>query len=131
MWVLREHPYLYERLQYVKKAVSSTPLKQVRLVLDKRPQITEEMVEQAAGRTKPKRMTDQYEGDELSSADKRDADAFMQIERPDLYSGSWAGDEYIGGRWNVLTVMMALVGAVTAIGLIFAIATKGVLWGLM
>ena len=50
MWVLGEHPHLFERLRYVKdalKSASSAHGKEITLVLEKEPRITAEMIEQA------------------------------------------------------------------------------------
>lgn len=133
MWVLGEHPHLFERLRYVKdalKSASSAHGKEITLVLEKEPRITAEMIEQAGPtrRSSETRLTDRHEGDKVSPAEEELAEAYMKMERPDLYSEKWAGGEYTGGRWNDLTVFTALVAIVTTLGVAFAILFKGVLW---
>ncbi|KAF6258421.1 hypothetical protein COO60DRAFT_1701307 [Scenedesmus sp. NREL 46B-D3] len=50
-------------------------------------------------------------------------------ERKDLYTANWDGSEYKGSKFNILTVI-ALVSVLTPLlGLAFAYATFGVLWG--
>jgi len=55
--------------------------------------------------------------------------AAKEIERKDLYSEKWAGDEYRGSRWNVLTVFALLFFLTPTVGLIFAYFTYGKYWG--
>ncbi len=45
--------------------------------------------------------------------------------------GNWEGDVYVGSAWNLMTVLGAVGAAVPLAGLAFALATKGVLWGLV
>lgn len=48
-----------------------------------------------------------------------------------LNSDNWQGDEYVGSRWNILSLMMGLIIAIPVAGLLFAWATYGTLWGLV
>jgi len=50
-------------------------------------------------------------------------------ERKDLYSDNWDGDEYKGGGFNILTVLILLFVGVPVVGLLFAYQSYGVLWG--
>lgn len=50
-------------------------------------------------------------------------------ERDDLYTDNWEGDQYVGSGWNELTVGIAVAVGVPIIGLGFAAATYGKLWG--
>lgn len=52
-------------------------------------------------------------------------------DRPDLYSDNWEGDVYTGSRWNELTVLLFITFIVPTVGIIFAVATRGTLWGLV
>ena len=52
------------------------------------------------------------------------------IDRPDLYSNNWDGDQYTGDGLNMLTVLIGLSIGVPVVGLTFAYFTFGVLWGL-
>jgi len=54
-----------------------------------------------------------------------------KVDRPDLYSDQWDGDKYVGSGWNELTVGLAIAIAVPVLGLVFALATKGTLWGVV
>ncbi len=45
--------------------------------------------------------------------------------------GNWEGDVYVGGAWNELTWLSVVAAGVPLAGLVFAVATKGVLWGLV
>ncbi len=38
---------------------------------------------------------------------------------------------YVGGAWNELTWLSVVAAGVPLAGLVFAVATKGVLWGLV
>lgn len=46
-----------------------------------------------------------------------------------LVSANWDGDVYRGGRWNVMTLLAAVGLATPLLGLLFAWATYGSLWG--
>lgn len=50
-------------------------------------------------------------------------------ERKDLYTDNWDGSEYKGSNVNILTIILAVSVAVPALGLVFAYATFGTLWG--
>ena len=45
--------------------------------------------------------------------------------------GNWDGDVYMGSVWNEATVLGLIAAAVPLAGLVFAVATKGTLWGLV
>lgn len=45
-----------------------------------------------------------------------------------LYSANWQGDEYVGSRWNILTLLAGLTFFVPVAGLLFAYASYGTLW---
>jgi hypothetical protein len=45
--------------------------------------------------------------------------------------GNWDGDVYVGSAWNEATVLGLIAAAVPLAGLVFAVATKGTLWGLV
>lgn len=51
------------------------------------------------------------------------------LERKDLYTANWAGSEYRGSRWNILTLVGALFVLTPVAGLVFAYVTYGTLWG--
>lgn len=51
------------------------------------------------------------------------------LERKDLYSDKWAGDQYKGSSFNILTVLAALFVLTPMLGLAFAYFTYGDLWG--
>ena len=44
-----------------------------------------------------------------------------RIDRADLYSDKWAGDEYQGGNVNELTLLIAAFLVPTALGLVYAV----------
>ncbi|KAG2444523.1 hypothetical protein HXX76_001270 [Chlamydomonas incerta] len=50
-------------------------------------------------------------------------------ERKDLYTDNWDGSEYKGSPFNILTLVGALFILTPVLGLWFAYATYGELWG--
>jgi hypothetical protein len=42
----------------------------------------------------------------------------------------WKGDYHMGGAWNELSILWALIMGVPLVGLLAAVATYGSLWGL-
>lgn len=60
---------------------------------------------------------------------KANLEANKGVERKDLYSESWAGDQYRGSSFNILTVIGALFILTPVAGLAFAYFSYGVLWG--
>eukprot|EP01024_Parvocaulis_polyphysoides_P047538 TRINITY_DN4505_c2_g1_i2.p1 TRINITY_DN4505_c2_g1~~TRINITY_DN4505_c2_g1_i2.p1 ORF type:complete len:144 (-),score=17.33 TRINITY_DN4505_c2_g1_i2:301-732(-) len=57
---------------------------------------------------------------------ERGATAAMEEQ---LYSENWEGGEYVGKKWNILTLILALTALVPLAVLIFAYFTYGELWG--
>ena len=51
------------------------------------------------------------------------------LERKDLYTDNWAGSEYRGSGVNILTVLIAITVLTPLLGIGFAFATYGKLWG--
>eukprot|EP01026_Neomeris_dumetosa_P027638 TRINITY_DN2245_c0_g2_i1.p3 TRINITY_DN2245_c0_g2~~TRINITY_DN2245_c0_g2_i1.p3 ORF type:complete len:146 (-),score=18.17 TRINITY_DN2245_c0_g2_i1:287-724(-) len=46
-----------------------------------------------------------------------------------LYSDNWAGGEYVGKQWNIMTFVLLTSFVVPVLGLLFAYFTYGSLWG--
>jgi len=55
--------------------------------------------------------------------------ALPEREREDLFTDNWDGDEYKGSNFNELTVGLGIAIAMPILGLVFAAATYGKLWG--
>eukprot|EP00976_Prorocentrum_cordatum_P087263 1186835-Prorocentrum_minimum.AAC.5 len=126
MWVLSDK----EKLRFVKDAINTTRVYDFALTFDKVPTITAEMV--AAATPEPEEEEEEaspyVDGRYGSAAAPQKKDI---VDRPDLYSDQWEGDKYVGSGWNELSVGLAIAIAVPVIGLIFALSTKGTLWGVM
>lgn len=60
---------------------------------------------------------------------KANYEANNGMDRKDLYTDAWAGDEYQGSKFNILTLLGGLFVLVPVLGIAFALSTKGVLWG--
>lgn len=69
-------------------------------------------------------------GEELSLIRKQYVKAEEKaLHREDeLFSSNWAGDVYIGGRWNTLSVLYLVFMMTPLAGLVFAYVTYGTLW---
>ncbi|KAK3268545.1 hypothetical protein CYMTET_22958 [Cymbomonas tetramitiformis] len=113
-----------EKLRNVKDAINTTRAYTVKLVLDSDPTISAAMAEEYAGSLVSK------DGEEAAAPTPKPTPAATKVDREDLYTDNWEGDVYVGSRWNVLSVGLALTIAVPVLGLIFALSTRGVLWGL-
>lgn len=50
-------------------------------------------------------------------------------DREDLYTEKWAGSEYKGSGFNVLTVILIVSVLTPLFGIIFAYFSYGKLWG--
>lgn len=46
-----------------------------------------------------------------------------------LHSSNWDGDVYVGSRWNTLSILYLIFLLTPLVGLAFAWATYGSLWG--
>lgn len=113
-----------EKLRNVKDAINTTRAYTVKLVFDSEPTISAAMADEYAGSLVSK-------GEEESAAPTpKPTPAAAKVDREDLYTDNWEGDVYVGSRWNVLSVGLALTIAVPVLGIIFALSTRGVLWGL-
>jgi len=134
IWTLSSN----EKLRFVKDAINTTRQYEFSLTFDTTPTITLEMTqieqfnkeekvkEEAAERSAAKDGPFTAAGNPkqlISGTDK--------VDRPDLYSDQWDGDKYVGSGWNELTVGLAIAIAVPVLGLVFALATKGTLWGVV
>lgn len=125
VWVLTDN----EKLRFVKDAINTTRQYDFALTFDKDPTITMEMV--AAAKAESEADTEEapyVDGRYGSAAGPQKKDL---VDRPDLYSDQWEGDVYVGSGWNELSVGLAIAIAVPVIGLIFALSTKGTLWGVV
>lgn len=120
MWVLSEN----ERLRFVKDSINTTRKPNVTLQLDCMPTITAGMVEAVEAQAA-------VEAEDKLNAEKPKIEGMIMTDRPDLYSDKWSGDTYTGSNWNELTGLLAVGIAVPVLGLIFALATRGTLWGVV
>eukprot|EP00468_Gymnochlora_sp_CCMP2014_P010213 CAMPEP_0167754908 /NCGR_PEP_ID=MMETSP0110_2-20121227/8533_1 /TAXON_ID=629695 /ORGANISM="Gymnochlora sp., Strain CCMP2014" /LENGTH=123 /DNA_ID=CAMNT_0007640843 /DNA_START=10 /DNA_END=378 /DNA_ORIENTATION=- len=68
------------------------------------------------------------ESEELERRQEANRRVNGRREREDLYSDSWAGDEYRGSSFNILTVLILVSVGAPIIGVTFALATYGKLW---
>ena len=94
------------------------------LPLDCMPTITAGMVEAVEAQAA-------VEAEAKLNAEKPTIEGMIMTDRPDLYSDKWSGDTYTGSNWNELTGLLAVGIAVPVLGLIFALATRGTLWGVV
>eukprot|EP00803_Ostreobium_quekettii_P009009 evm.model.scf_351.6 EVM.evm.TU.scf_351.6 scf_351:47488-50920(-) len=60
---------------------------------------------------------------------KANYEANKGLDRKDLYTENWAGSEYRGSKFNILTLIGALFVLTPVAGLVFAYLTYGKLWG--
>lgn len=67
--------------------------------------------------------------EELERRRQANLEANNGKERKDLYTDNWAGSEYRGSPFNILTLLAALFFLVPIAGLAFAYFTYGDLWG--
>ena len=121
MWVLSDK----EKLRFVKDAINTTRLYEFSLTFDKDPTITLDMLAAAKQELEAPEYVDGRVG---SAAGPQKAD---RVDRPDLYSDQWEGDKFVGSGWNELTIGLAIAIGVPVIGLIFALSTRGTLWGVV
>lgn len=124
-WVLSSN----EKLRFVKDAINTTRQYDFELTFDKTPTITMEMVAAAEPEAEAETEEAPYVDGRIGSAagpQKKDL-----VDRPDLYSDQWEGDQYIGSGWNELSVGLAIAIIVPVLGLVFALSTKGTLWGVV
>eukprot|EP00240_Pyramimonas_obovata_P006194 CAMPEP_0118932934 /NCGR_PEP_ID=MMETSP1169-20130426/10713_1 /TAXON_ID=36882 /ORGANISM="Pyramimonas obovata, Strain CCMP722" /LENGTH=309 /DNA_ID=CAMNT_0006875641 /DNA_START=95 /DNA_END=1028 /DNA_ORIENTATION=+ len=123
-WVLTDN----EKLRFVKDAIKTTRQYDFSLTFDKKPTITMEMVAAAQQAEQEVEEAPYVDGRIGSAAGPQKKDV---VDRPDLYSDNWDGDVYVGSGWNELSVGLAIAIAVPVLGLIFALSTKGTLWGVV
>jgi len=112
-----------ERLRYVRDGINLRRSSEVTLVFDKQPSVTAADAEAFAALSRDE---DEEEVQLPVSQPRRRVQA---RDREDLYTDNWDGDQYKGSGWNELTVGLAIAVAVPVIGLGFAAATYGSLWG--
>ncbi|GMH44415.1 hypothetical protein BSKO_12367 [Bryopsis sp. KO-2023] len=67
--------------------------------------------------------------EQLERYKKANLEANNGLERKDLYTDKWAGDQYTGSRFNILTVLAGLFFFTPVVGLIIAYFTYGIYWG--
>jgi len=70
-------------------------------------------------------------GEELGMIHDRMVEADWEADHEmheHLYSANWQGDVYVGSKWNIMTVLMAVSILVPVMGLVFAWASYGTLW---
>jgi hypothetical protein len=122
MWVLSTT----ERLRFVKDSIMTTRKPNVTFQLDCLPTITAGMVEAVEAQAAA-----EAEAAERLNAQKPTTEGMIMTDRPDLYSDKWSGDTYTGSKWNELTGLLAVGILVPVLGIIFALATQGTLWGVV
>mmetsp|Transcript_14533 Transcript_14533/g.36157 ORF Transcript_14533/g.36157 Transcript_14533/m.36157 type:complete len:120 (-) Transcript_14533:2389-2748(-) len=66
------------------------------------------------------------------SYDRKDHDLVMKMraEKVAKYTAQWKSDVDMENKWNVMTVLLMIAFGSPLIGLVFAAATYGTLWGL-
>lgn len=108
MWYLTGN----ERVMFVKDMLRLCEGKSL-LILDEEPKITAEMVQRY-----------------LDIADVMKEKTELRKERniittstPELYSDDWDGDVYIGSRWNIMTVLLAITFFLPVLGILYAFAS--------
>ena len=142
MWRVREtdgeRTISSASLRNVRDAIASTRQYDIRLEFEDSFEVTAEMVtaEQAQGAEErgagaaavPARPTiaEQLQAQQQQQTTKTPASE--RVDRPDLYSDNWNGDEYVGSGFNELTVIVGLAVGVPAIGLAIALLGRGTLW---
>mmetsp|Transcript_19591 Transcript_19591/g.46774 ORF Transcript_19591/g.46774 Transcript_19591/m.46774 type:complete len:280 (+) Transcript_19591:80-919(+) len=119
-----------ERLRYVRDGINLRRSSDVSLFFTREPLITADDVTAAAGTVEAEAGEQEAAAAaEAAAARPRPSHGGQERDREDLYSANWDGDQYRGSNWNVLTVGLGLAILVPILGLGFAAATYGTLWG--
>lgn len=140
MWRVREtdgeRTISSASLRNVRDAIASTRQYDIRLEFEDSFEVTAEMVtaeqaqaaEEKGAAAVPARPTiaEQLQAQQQTTTSKTPASE--RVDRPDLYSDNWNGDEYVGSGFNELTVIVGLAVGVPAIGLAIALLGRGTLW---